>query len=53
MKKIKKEFGVSLDWIAGYDTGEDLEYKKIISDLENSNIKPEQLKKIVDIIREQ
>lgn len=53
MLKIKQKFDVSLDWLAGYETDEELEYKKLINELEKSDIKAETLKKIVDIIKEQ
>lgn len=51
MKKIKQQFGVSLDWQAGYDTDEDLEYSKIIEECKNADVKPEKLQQIINAIK--
>jgi len=50
MLKIKKEFGVSLDWLAGDDT-EEKDYSKVINECKKTGISPEKLKQIIDIIK--
>jgi transcriptional regulator with XRE-family HTH domain len=51
MLRIKQKFGVSLDWLAGYDTDENLQYVKIISDCNNEGISPDKLQHIIDAIK--
>jgi transcriptional regulator with XRE-family HTH domain len=51
MLKIKKEFGVSLDWLAGYEDAEKQQYTQIINDCESADIKPEKLQQIIDILK--
>lgn len=51
--KIKQRFGVSLDWLAGFETDEIVEYGEIISDCVNSNISPANLNDAVEFIKKQ
>jgi transcriptional regulator with XRE-family HTH domain len=53
MIKIRQVFGVSLDWIAGFDTSEAVEYGSIISECEQSNITPSDLTDAVQFIKKQ
>lgn len=49
--KIKEVFGVSLDWIAGFDTDEAIEYGTVVSDCVKSDISPSDLRGCVDLIK--
>lgn len=51
--KIKQVFGVSLDWIAGYNTSEATEYGTVISECKQSDITPADLTDAVDFIKKQ
>lgn len=49
--RIKEVFGVSLDWIAGFDTSEEYEYGTIIADCVKSDITPDDLSGCVEFIK--
>jgi transcriptional regulator with XRE-family HTH domain len=53
MIRIKEVFGVSLDWIAGYDTTEITEYGTVISECKQSDITPADLTDAVSFIKKQ
>jgi len=50
MLRIKKEFNVSLDWIAGDDT-EEQDYSSIIKECEKSGISPDKLKQVINVLK--
>jgi transcriptional regulator with XRE-family HTH domain len=51
MMKLRQSFGKSLDWLAGYDTDENQQYSQIISECESSDIKPEKLQQIINVLK--
>jgi Predicted transcriptional regulators len=53
MLKIREAFGVSLDWIAGLDTDDNVSYGVVISDCINSEITAEDLSDAIAFIKKQ
>lgn len=51
--KIKQEFGVTLDWLAGFDTNEAVEYGTVVSECVQSDITPSDLTDAVHFIKKQ
>lgn len=51
--KIKQVFGVSLDWLAGFDTDENVEYGEVITNCIKANISPSNLNDAVEFIKKQ
>jgi transcriptional regulator with XRE-family HTH domain len=51
--KIKETFGVTLDWLAGFDTDEAVEYSAIVKDCIKSDISSENLNDAVKFIKRQ
>lgn len=51
--KIKQSFGVSLDWLAGFDTNEIAEYGTVISECVETNITPSDLQDAVSFMKKQ
>jgi transcriptional regulator with XRE-family HTH domain len=52
MLKIKQIFGVTLDWIAGFDDDGTAAYSNIISECKKSDISPDKLKQIIKVLKE-
>lgn len=52
MLRIKDAFNVSLDWIVGFTTDEDLKYNGIIKECKKANISPEKLQQIIEILKQ-
>lgn len=51
--KIKQCFGVSLDWLAGFDTDEVAEYGTVVTECVDANITPCDLQDAVEFIKKQ
>jgi transcriptional regulator with XRE-family HTH domain len=51
MIKIKECFGVSLDWLAGYDIEERTQYTQIINECESTGIEPEKLHQLINVLK--
>lgn len=51
--KIKQTFGVSLDWLAGFDTNEIAEYGSVITECVETNITPSDLSDAVNFMKRQ
>lgn len=51
MIKIHDAFGVSLDWLAGFDVEEIRKYDPVIIECIKSNITTERLKKAIDLLK--
>lgn len=52
MIKIHNIFGVSLDWLAGLETGENIQYDMLIKECVDSGITSDKLKKAIEFIKE-
>lgn len=52
MIKIHDIFGVSLDWLAGLETGENIQYDMLIKECVDSGITSDKLKKAIEFIKE-
>jgi transcriptional regulator with XRE-family HTH domain len=52
MIKIANEFGVTLDWLAGFDTEIAMEYEMLIKECLNHGISSEKLKRAIDLLRD-
>lgn len=50
---IKNVFGVSLDWIAGFDTDKMAEYDPIVEECIQAEIAPDNLMDAVDFVKKQ
>lgn len=51
MITISKTFGVSLDWLAGFDTEKEVKYSPVIRECIESDIKPERLMQAVKLLK--
>jgi transcriptional regulator with XRE-family HTH domain len=49
--RIKEVFGVSIDWIAGFDVSKDFEYGVVVADCMKSDITPNDLNSCVEFIK--
>lgn len=52
MIKISHEFGVTMDWLAGFDTEIAMDYEMLIKECMNYGITSEKLKKAIDLLRD-
>lgn len=51
MIKIVKEFGVTMDWLAGFDAEVTMDYETLIKECMTSGISPEKLKMAIELMR--
>jgi len=51
MIKIHDVFGVSLDWLAGFDVDEVRKYDPIIKECIDANVSAERLKRAIDLLK--
>jgi transcriptional regulator with XRE-family HTH domain len=51
MINIHNIFGVSLDWLAGIETGEQIKYNALVQECLDSGITSDRLKQAIDLLK--